>query len=181
MRYYPYEDSVYISWSLPSSYQEIELIRFGIGPIDAAVEDLPLVDLYRYTRQYTAQNLEPGTSYTIVIYTENYAGRSAPVTRTVETESLPEGITVFVACLAHYVREDAHSVNSFHYSCVQNAIQPTAETVKSLHYFRNYHGILHNINIFYFYSKFRDRVYSDILCEMKKKVLISWDAVLKKT
>ena len=107
VRYYPYEDSIYISWSLPSEYQVIELIKFGIGPIGSAVEDLPLVDLYRYTRQYTAQDLEPGTSYTIVIYTENYAGRSTPVTRTVETESLPEGIIIFVACLALYIRKDA--------------------------------------------------------------------------
>ncbi|XP_072020636.1 neogenin-like isoform X2 [Amphiura filiformis] len=80
-----------ITWSLPDtmSSDEIENIRFGFGDVGTRVEYLSSSNLGKDATSYTAEGLQPGTQYTVMVITENRYGQSDPVTLTVETSAAP--------------------------------------------------------------------------------------------
>ena len=90
---YPTEDEVYFTWMVPrtSSLNNIETIRFGIGPYGTSLDYLPMINLEAETLTYTARNLAPGTSYTVAIITQNSEGDGEPVQMTVTTERAEAG------------------------------------------------------------------------------------------
>ncbi|XP_072021130.1 fibronectin-like [Amphiura filiformis] len=88
VQFYPQQHSIYFSWILPrtTSRDEVNIIRFGIGPYGTAIDYLPMISLDKDSHTYTAVNLTPGTFYTVAIFTQNSEGAGEPVTLTVNTD-----------------------------------------------------------------------------------------------
>ena len=96
--------TIRVTWTLPqiSHPDEIENIRFGFGDAGTRVEYLPSSSLGKDVTSYIAEQLQPGTQYTVMVITENRYGQSDPVTLMVETNEATPGKIIMTMCINVY-------------------------------------------------------------------------------
>ena len=75
---------------------DIDMINVGVGPAGTPLTDLSMSVLSVSSVRFVAEQLMPGTSYTVAILTQGPNGKSEPVVVAAETSSVvTEGMLAF--------------------------------------------------------------------------------------